>query len=258
MKPATFAYWRPDSVEHAVALLTELGDDAKVLAGGQSLVPMMNLRLARPTALIDIGALPGLDHVTASENEVEIGSRVRHVELKRTTVPGPTGHLLRTTAAHIGHLPIRTRGTIGGSLAHADPAAEWCLVARTLDADIVVRGAIGRRSVSAEDFFDGYFTTTIQPDEILTAVRIPVLQDDHRVGFVEFTRRAGDFAIVAAAAVLQVRDRTIAAARIGLAGVADRPVRARGAEATLVGGTPSDALFTMAAVRAAVDIDPPA
>lgn len=257
MKPAPFDYWRPDSIEHTVALLAELGDDAKVLAGGQSLVPMMNLRLARPAALVDIGAVPGLDNVTVVEHTVEVGSRVRHVDLERSSLPGTTGDLLRTTAMHIGHLPIRTRGTIGGSLAHADPAAEWCLAARTLDADIVLHGAERSRTVAADEFFAGYFTTAIQPEEILTGVRFPDLDDDHGVGFAEFSRRAGDFAIVAALCVLEIRDELILSARVGLAGVADRPVRAHRSEATLAGCAPSDDLFAAIATDAATEVDPP-
>ena len=257
MKPAPFDYWRPDTIEQALDLLGHLGDDAKVLAGGQSLVPMMNLRLARPAALVDLAALAGLDRITAGSGTVEIGALVRHLDLERTTVPGPLGGLLRCTARRIGHLPIRVRGTFGGSVAHADPAAEWCLIARTLDAEIVVRNRAEKRTVHASEFFRGYFTTTLQPDEVVVAVRMPALGEGHEVGFSEFSRRAGDFAIVAAATVIEVVGGRIASARVGLAGVADRPLRSAAAEAVLVGERPSAQLFAAAAEKGARAIDPP-
>lgn len=257
MKPAAFEYCRPGSVDEAVGLLRELGDDAKVIAGGQSLVPMMNLRLAVPGALVDIGGLADLEGIATSTGTVEIGSRVRHLDLERAELPGPLGRLLRTTARHIGHLPIRTLGTFGGSVAHADPSAEWCVVARTLDAEIVLHGPRGERTVGADNFFRGYFTTAVEPDELVTAIRLPDLDGTQAVGFAEFARRAGDFAIVAAVTVLDMRHGRIAAARIGLAGVADRPIRADRAEAALVGEEPSPQSFADAANVAAAEVDPP-
>ncbi len=257
MKPAPFDYWRPTTIGEAVELLDQLGDDAKILAGGQSLVPMMNLRLAQPGALVDIGALPGLDRVKTTNGTVEIGGLVRHVDLERTDLPGPLGRLLRLTAANIGHVPIRTRGTIGGSLAHADPAAEWCVLARALDAEIVLHGPQGERIVPADELFRGYFTTAVESDEILTRIRLPNLGDDHEVGFAEFARRAGDFAIVAVVTVLEMRNDRIASARISLAGVGDTPMRAPAAEAALVGQEPEDVLFVHAAQQVAMEVDPP-
>jgi carbon-monoxide dehydrogenase medium subunit len=257
MKPCAFEYWRPDSIAGAIDLLTQLGDEAKVLAGGQSLVPMMSLRLARPVALVDIGALPDLSGITVTNGTVEVGGRVRHLDLERTALPGPTGRLLRRAASRIGHLPIRVRGTIGGSLAHADPAAEWCLVATALDAELVANGPAGRRVVPAADFFQGYFTTALAHDEILTTVRLPRLDNACQVGFAEFSRRAGDFAIVAAVTVLAVRNGQIQSARVGLAGVADRPVRSSACESILVGAEAAEGAFIEAVEAAAATLEPP-
>ena len=257
MKPAPFEYWRPETLGDALELLAGLGDDAKVLAGGQSLVPMMNLRLVRPAALVDLGGLSGLSGVGVASGTVEVGGLTRHLDLERNDVRGATGALLHDAASHIGHLPIRVRGTFGGSIAHADPASEWCVVVRTLDAGITLTGRAGSRTVAAADFFHGYFTTALQPDEVITAVTLPDLGDDYRVGFAEFARRAGDFAIVAATTVVGVQGGRIHDARVGVAGVADRPFRATDAEALMVDERPSEALFTEVASRAAAEADPP-
>jgi carbon-monoxide dehydrogenase medium subunit len=258
MKPAPFDYFPASSVAEAVAVLAELGDGGKVLAGGQSLLPMMNFRLARPEALVDIGGLTELRGVRTRDGFIEIGALTRHLDLERTGLPGPLGSLLRSAGAHVGHLPIRTRGTFGGSVAHADPASEWCVLAALLDAQMTVTRLAGTRTVAAADFFTTIFTTALEPDELLTAVTLPRLDETYRVAVAEFARRAGDFAIVAAMVACSVRDGTIADARVGLGGVADRPVRAAAAESLLVGQPPGDEAFRAAADAAAAAVSPPA
>ena len=234
MKPAPFEYFQPATVGEAVALLGST-DDAKVLAGGQSLVPAMNFRLARPAALVDINRLEGLDEIGASTDWLTIGALVRHRAFERPVVTGPLGSLLATAAQFVGHLPIRVRGTFAGSLAHADPASEWCLIALTLDAKIVASSPTGERTIEASEFFQTVFTTDLRPDELVTSVRLPVLDSSFRTGFSEFSRRAGDFALVMAAAVVKVKDGTITEARLGIGGVADRPLRLTHSESALVG-----------------------
>jgi carbon-monoxide dehydrogenase medium subunit len=263
VKPAPFRYFAPNDVEEAVGLLRELGEEAKVLAGGQSLVPAMNFRLARPDALVDIGRVAHGDRapirtVRSDDDTVTIGALVRHVELERGAVGGPLGTLLRQAGSVIGHLPIRTRGTFGGSIAHADPASEWCALAALLDAEITLQSAAGQRTVGYDDFFVTVFTTAMEADEILTNVTLPALGPDHRVGFAEFSRRAGDFAIVLAMVVLRLEDARIAEARVALGGVADRPVRASLAEQLLIGAAPSEAAYRAAGDAAAEGVDPAA
>jgi carbon-monoxide dehydrogenase medium subunit len=257
VKPAAFEYVQPRSVEETVSALHRFGEDAKVLAGGQSLVPMMNFRLARPSALVDIARVPGLDGIEVGDSEVVVGALVRHRRLELGgDVPGPLGSLLSAAGRCVGHLPIRTRGTFGGSIAHADPAAEWCVLATLMDADVLVASADGARSVPAESFFVTVFTTAIEPADVVTGIRMPLLGPDHRTGFSEFSRRAGDFAIVMAMVALQLRDDTVAAARIALGGVADRAVRATAAEAALLGAAPGREAFEEAGAIAARDVEP--
>lgn len=257
MKPAPFRYVRPRTVAEALSVLSSDPDDSKVLAGGQSLVPMMNLRLARPGRIVDINALPGLDRVTESADSVVVGPLTRHLAVQNTHLSGPLGVLLRRTARHIGHLPIRTRGTFGGSIAHSDAASEWCLLARLLDARITVVSERGRRTVAAEDFFVSVFTTAMAADEILVEVELPRLPATHRVGVAEFARRAGDFAVVAAMSDVAVADEVVTAARVCLGGVSDTPYRSGAAERMLVGERWSADLMLAAADAAAAEVDPP-
>lgn len=262
MKPSAFDYVRPRSKTETLELLSVAPDSTKVLAGGQSLVPMMNFRLARPERLIDINAVPGLDNVTVRHDRLTIGARTRHRSLERFDGEDPLACLLRAAARNIGHYPIRTRGTFGGSLAHSDAVSEWCLVARLLDAEITVESVRGTRVIPASDFFVSIFTTSMREDELLVAASLPVLSDTHQVGFVEFARRAGDFAIVAAATDLDVRDGTIVAPRICVGGVSDTPLRCRGAESVLEGADWADASGRRAAVQeaaqaAAREVSPP-
>lgn len=256
MKPAAFEYFAPKSLDEALALLAEHGEDGRVLAGGQSLVPAMNFRLARPAVLIDINGIGGLGGVSADDGVVRVGALTRHVVFERPVVAGPLARLLPTIAHNIAHLPIRVRGTFGGSLAHADPAAEWCALVAALDADIVARSAAGTRTIAATDFFRSIFTTDLRAGEMVTEIRLPHLDDAWRCGFVEFNRRAGDFAIVSAMVATKVADGRIAEARIALGGVVDRPMRATAAEQLLTGEAPSDAAFRAAANAASNAFEP--
>ncbi|MDE0652158.1 MAG: FAD binding domain-containing protein [bacterium] len=268
MKPARFAYTAPDTVEGTLDALDRFGDEAKVLSGGQSLVPMMNFRLARPEVIVDIGRVSGLDGMSVSNGTLTVGARVVHSRLEAPTVSTPDGRseslggvlgsLLPVVARFVGHLPIRVRGTFGGSIAHADPAAEWCILARTLDAEMVALRQGGERTIPAADFFETVFTTALAAEELLVAVRLPILGEDWRAGFCEFSRRAGDFAVVAAMTAVRLEPATgaIAEARIGVGGVAGVPVRLPAAEAMLVGETPGAGLHAAAAEAAAGEVDP--
>ncbi len=258
MKPAAFEYYAPRTLEEALGLLEEHQDEAKVLAGGQSLVPAMNFRLARPAVLVDIAHVPDLDRIDeADPASVTIGARVRHLDLEHNTIAGPLGSLIASTGRWVGHYPIRVRGTFGGSLAHADPAAEWCALARALDAEIHCRSTTGERTVGAGDFFEQMaFTTCLEPDELLVGVRLPRLGDSWGVGMAEFARRWGDFAIVLAVAAVERDGDSIAGARIALGGVAGGPVRAANAEALMAGRPATAETAAAAAAAAAEEVDP--
>ena len=257
MKPAPFAYVRPESLPQATAALGQFGDDGKILAGGQSLLPLMNFRLARPEALIDIGGLGQLSGIRACGEHVVVGALTRHLDLERCQLSGPLGSLLRVSARHVGHLPIRTRGTFGGSVAHADPAAEWCMLTALLDGSVTAVSMSGERQIAARDFFETFFTTALRPDELLTAVTLPRLGDGHRVAISEFSRRAGDFAVVAVMVACTVDAGTLGEARVCFGGVADRPVRSPAAEAILAGQPASPRVFADAAEAAAEAVSPP-
>lgn len=255
MKPASFEYVQAQSIDETISLLSEHGDEAKVLAGGQSLVPAMNFRLARPGFLIDINGVAGLDHIEASDEGLRVGSLVRHVRLEREQIDGPVGLLFGKAARHVGHMPIRVRGTFGGSLAHADPAAEWCVISSLFDAEIVVRGSGGTRQISSGDFFQTIFTTDLKPDELLVEARFPTLSPTTRVGFTEFSRRAGDFALTMAAVAVDIQDGLVREARVGLGGVSDRPRRATQSEQMLMGQALSTELIDEVGAMAAEEID---
>jgi carbon-monoxide dehydrogenase medium subunit len=236
LKPAAFQYHAPRSVDETLALLSELGSrEGRILAGGQSLVPAMALRLATPAHLIDINGVAELGSLSVEENALAIGACVRHSAFHHPVVEGPLGALLSAVVRHIAHYPIRTRGTFCGSLAHADPASEWCLVAATLDAQLVVRSSRGLRKIAARDWFQGLMTTSLAPDELLVEVRLPLLPEGTRFGFNEFSRRCGDFAIAMALVVLGAEPR------IGVGGVEARPRRIPEAEAALARGSVEEA-----------------
>ncbi len=257
MKPGAFDYHAPTTLADALALLAANSEDGKILAGGQSLVPAMNFRLARPSVLIDINRIPGLDTVHEGAEMITIGARTRHNRFEQGACSGRLGALLARIAGHIAHAPIRTRGTFGGSLSHADPAAEWCTTALALQATLVAASTTGQRLIPAEKFFSTVFTTALRPDEILTEIRLPARDDTWRFGFAEFSRRAGDFALAMAVVGLRVVDGTIHQALVGLGGVAYTPLLSPTAVAVLVGGTPGEKLFRDAAEAAAAATDPP-
>ncbi len=256
MKPAAFAYHAPQSRAEIIALLEKYGDEAKVLAGGQSLVPAMNFRLARPAMLIDINRAPGLEGTRIEGGTLRIGGRTRHAAFEAPVADGPLGRLLPRVTAHIAHTPIRSRGTFGGSLAHADPASEWCALALALGAEIVAEGSKGERVIPAAQFFVTIFTTALRPDELLTEIRLPHLDASWRCGFAEYSRRAGDFALAMAVVALRVDRGVIREARVALGGVASTPVAAPEAVAILTGAAPSEQLFAAAAEAAMAATDP--
>ena len=237
MKPAPFDYVAPRTIEEAVRALSDGGADAKVLAGGQSLVPLMNFRLARPSLLVDLNRIPELAYITEKDNGVAIGAMTRQVTIERDARLSQVQPLLKEAIGWVGHPAIRSRGTFGGSLAHADPAAELPAVAVCLDADIEVVGPSGRRrKVTAEKFFTGYLSTVLEPDELLTDIWLPPLLPNTGQAWLEFARRHGDFALVGVAVSLTVEQEQARAARIVLTGVGGCPVRAHEAETLLLGG----------------------
>src|SRR6266480_3271541 len=207
MKPAPFRYHAPKTIEEAVETLAEVApEDGRVLAGGQSLVPIMAFRLARPAHLVDINGVADLSRMTTTGDKLIIGACVRHAAFYGEAAAGPLGRLLATVVQHIAHHPIRTRGTFCGSLAHADPASEWCLVAATLDAEMVATSRRGSRTIAAKNFVAG----------IMTKARLPILPSDTRFGFCEFSRRAGDFALAMALVTFRLKDGAIVEPRIGV------------------------------------------
>jgi carbon-monoxide dehydrogenase medium subunit len=251
-------YEAPATVAEAVHLLAEHQDEASVLAGGQSLIPLLALRLARPAVLIDINGLGELSEVSAADGWTAIGAMTREYVAEESAMIAGSVPLLAAALPLIGHEAIRSRGTIGGSLAHGDPAAELPAVARALDAEFVVRSRPGDRVVQAADWFEGYLATARRPDEILVEVRFPTAGPGTGAAFEEVARRHGDFAIVGLAVSLTLADGAISDARLAFSGVADVPVRAADAEDLLVGNRPSPELFEEAARRATAGLDPPA
>jgi aerobic carbon-monoxide dehydrogenase medium subunit len=255
MKPAPFEYFAPRTLDEALSLLASHDGEGRVLAGGQSLVPAMNFRLATPEAVIDLNRIDGHDGVRVEGDELSIGMLARHADLEHVELDDGLGDLLSATARFVGHLPIRVRGTFAGSLAHADPAAEWSMLALALDAAIVATSVRGQRRIGAADFFEGPFTTALAPDEIITEVRLPMLG---RAGYsvIEKSRTAGDFALVAALATVRVEDGAVGEARIALAGVEGRPVRPVEAETELAGAPVTSENLDAAARLAADAVDP--
>ena len=248
MKPAAFRYHAPRTPEEALATLAEVApEEGRVLAGGQTLIPAMALRLARPAHLVDINNVAGFDRLELRDGALRIGPCVRHARLGAAAAPGPLGRLLGQVQRHIAHYPIRARGTFCGSLANADAASEWCLVVVTLGAEIVARSVRGTRLIPAGEFLHGFMTTALEPDELLAEARLPLLAAEVRVGFYEFARRAGDFAQAMALATYTLRDGVMADPRVGLGGVEASPRRLPEVEARLAGRAPSAELFQGAA-----------
>jgi len=257
MKPAAFEYHQPRSLAEALQLLAELGDEAKLLAGGQSLVPLMNFRLARPAHLVDINKIDELRYVRAENGELRIGAMTRQRQLERSDLVAGQWPLLAEAIRYIGHVQIRNRGTIGGSLAHADPAAELPAVISALDAVLVVRGPGGERVLSPADFFVSAYTTALEPEELLTEIRIPAPAARAGTAWEEVSNRHGDFALVGVAASLTLgAGGTIESARVAFTGAGDTPIRSRRGEAVLVGQRPTEELFREAGAAAVADLDP--
>ena len=256
MKPVSFKYFAPHTVDDALDLLATHGDEGKILAGGQSLVPAMNFRLARPANLIDINRIDALDYVREDGGELRIGALARHARFEAPVSGGALSAFLPRVARHIGHLPIRSRGTFCGSIAHADPASEWCLLAATLDAELLIVSRRGQRKVRPREYFVGALMTTLKPDELLSEIRLPMLDEGWQTGFAEFSRRAGDFALAMCAAFLRFKDGRIAKARLGIGGATDRPSRIATAEAVLTGTDGGPEIRREAGDIAAAAIDP--
>lgn len=257
MKPAPFVHHAPKTVDDALANLAEFGpQDGRVLAGGQSLIPMMAFRMARPAHLIDINTVAGLDRLAVEGDMLSVGACVRHAAFHRPVVEGPTGTLLSRVVRDIAHYPIRLRGTFCGSLAHADPASEWCLAAVTLGAEIIAMSRRGRRVMAADDFFEGMMATALAEDELLLEARLPLLSPETHFGFYEFSRRAGDYALAMALVTFRLQDGVIVAPRIGIGGAEARPRRMAAAEAVLAGRRPDTESFRAAAEAAADAVEP--
>jgi carbon-monoxide dehydrogenase medium subunit len=250
LKPAPFAYAKARSVAHAIELLGN--DDARLLAGGQSLIATLNMRLSHPALLIDLNGVGGLDGIVSSNGHLEIGALVRHAQAERSAELARRAPLIALAMPHIGHPAIRNRGTIGGSVAFADPAAELPACVLALDGELAIAGPQGSRAVKADDFFKGLFETALTARDVLTAIRIPAAGAETRVGFAEFARRHGDYAMVGLAASARADGKQLRDLRLAYFGVGSTPLRARHAEQALAAGE------VEAAVRAlAQDLNPP-
>jgi aerobic carbon-monoxide dehydrogenase medium subunit len=257
MKPAPFIRHVPKTLDEALRILADVApQDGRVLAGGQSLVPIMAFRLAKPAHLVDINEVAGLDKISSDGKILSIGARVRHAAFHKSVVANPLGELLSVVARHIAHYPIRMRGTFCGSLAHADPASEWCLVAATLDATLIAKSIRGERRIAAKDFFAGIMSTALTEDELLAEAQLPLLSDDSKFGFNEFSRRAGDFAMSASLVTYRLQGGKITDPHVGLGGAEASPRRIAEAETALDGQTPGDKVFRTAAEATAKAIEP--
>jgi carbon-monoxide dehydrogenase medium subunit len=260
VKPAPFRYHAPESLDEALELLAEHGEEAKVLAGGQSLVPTLNFRLARPAVLVDLNRIAALAYVEAeSDGGLRVGAMTRQRAVERSPLVMERAPLVAETMPFVAHPQIRNRGTFGGSLAHADPAAELPAVALALDAELVLRVSGGERRLRARDFFVGLFATALAPGELLVEVRLPQLPTGAGCAFVEMARRHGDYALVGVAACVELgEDERVRAARVALLSVGEGPVEAHQACRTLIGERPvEEALVAAADEAATTDVDPP-
>jgi carbon-monoxide dehydrogenase medium subunit len=258
MRPPPFQYTRPETIEDAIALLARHGDKARVLAGGQSLVPLLNFRLSHPDYLIDIGRLSQLDFIRAVAGGIEIGAMTRLRSVERSEIVRQHCPLLHEAIGHVGHGSIRNRATIGGSVAHADPAAELPAVVAAIGAELRLRGPAGERSLSAGDFFQGYLATAIAPDELLVSVLMPTWPPGSGSCFREFCRRQGDFAIVGAASIINLAaDGTVGRVGLALSGIGGRPFDGSAAVTTLLQGkVPDESALAGAAVHVSSLVEP--
>ena len=256
MKPPVFEYHAPALVDEAIALLTRYGGDGKILAGGQSLMPLLNFRLSRPAAIVDLNGISSLAYVREDNGVIHFGAMTRQRTIEFSDVVRRRLPLLTEATALVGHLPIRTRGTIGGSIAHADPSAEYPAVLAALDGTVVVRGPRGERTLRPTELFQSYLTTSLGPEEILVEVRLPAMAAGAGFAFEEFSRRHGDFAIVGVAAMLVGDEQRCTTARLATAGAGPTPLRLRSAEEILERDGLSDTAIDTAAARAAELVDP--
>jgi carbon-monoxide dehydrogenase medium subunit len=255
MKAPAFDYVRAKSLPEALGLLRRHGDEAKVIAGGQSLVPALNLRLLSPRLLVDIGALPELKGVATDGARLRIGALTRHAELMASPLAAEGAPLIARAVRHVAHPAVRNRGTVGGNLAHADPATELPACMLALRAEIVVAGAEGERRIKAEEFFTGLYETALAADEILLAVEVPAIRPDERCAFLELARRRGDYALVGLAAQGTVRDGALSDLRLAYFGVGAKPTLAAAAAARLSGPV-TEATLAAAQGALAQDLDP--
>ena len=258
MKPSRFAYFSPDNVDAAISAFQSMGADSRYLAGGQSLVPMMNLRVAAPTALIDLNGVSELSQLRIeADGGLLIGAMMRTRQLETDPTIANANPLLAAAAAHVAHIQIRNRGTLGGSIAHADPAAEIPAIAVVCDADILLRGPAGARTVKSTEFFEGVFTTGLDAAELIEAVRFPAWPGERRWAFAEIARREGDYALAGIAAWFDLdAEGRISACAITAIGAGDTPLRLSTAEGMLIGSRPSTSLLEKAAERTDIDIEP--
>jgi CO/xanthine dehydrogenase FAD-binding subunit len=241
MKPPRFQYCAPDMVDEALALLDQSGEEAKILAGGQSLIPLLNMRLAGPAYVIDINHISELNYIEAEDGYLAIGATVRQRQVERSSLVQQQQPLLVEIVRYIGHMQIRNRGTIAGSIAHADPAAELPALLTCLNGEVVAQSISSERIIKAEEFFTGYLSTALEPGEMLTEVRFPWITPQSGWAFMEFARRSGDYALVGAAAVLTpALDGRCMSAQISYLGIAGSPIRAREVENILIGTTLDD------------------
>jgi len=250
VKPAPFAYAKARSLDHAIELLA--GADARVLAGGQSLIATLNMRLSQPSLLVDINHVAGLDRIAVTNGTVELGALVRHAQAERSAEIAGHAPLIALAMPHVGHPAIRNRGTIGGSIAFADPAAELPACVLALGGEIEIAGSGGRRWVRTDDFFKGLFETALTAGDVLSAIRVPAATADTRVGFAEFARRHGDYAMAGLAACARAEGKGLKDVRLAFFGVGATPVRARRAEAALTAGD-----LDLAVAALANDLNPP-
>jgi CO/xanthine dehydrogenase FAD-binding subunit len=257
MKPAAFDYVVAESIDAAVAALAAADGEAKILAGGQSLVPMLNFRLLRPSILVDINRIPDLACIEERADAIVIGALTRHHRIETSPVIARYLPVVSEAMRHVAHLAIRNRGTVGGSLSHADPAAELPMLALLLDATLHVVSPAGPRVIAARDFFLGPLTVDLAPDELLTRIELPKLPAATGWGFAEVARRIGDFALAAVAATLMLRDGAIGEARIAMTGVGETAKRASEAEALLAGHAPTPDLIEAAVASVRGSVNPP-
>lgn len=257
MKPSAFDYKSPTTLAEAVSLLKAGDGNAKVISGGQSLMPMLAFRLAAPELLVDLKRIPDLNRIRIGDDGVRLGAKVRWCDIAGSTELAKAHPLLAEAIRHVAHYQIRNRGTVGGSLAHADPAAEMPGIALTCDAELTIVGSDGARVEQAAAFFTGLLQTSLEPDEILTEVRLPAWPSTRRWAFQEFARRKGDFAMAGVALFYDLDGKRATGAHIGAIGVADRPIRLSAAEAALNGNEVNETTIAAVAAAARSEIDPP-